>query len=75
MANDLRSPHGGLIFYPTLNARRRARRMRMAAIAVTLAVGVSGGVLRQFYAETNLNARMGSAEYPIPTGPAAYFPR
>ena len=73
--SDLRNPHGGLVFYPTLNARRRARRMRMAAIAVTVAVGVSGGVLHQFYSQSNLNARMGSADYAIPPGPFADFPR
>jgi hypothetical protein len=72
---ELRLPHGGLVYYPTLNARRRSRRMRMAAIAVTVAVGVSGGVLHQFYTQTALSARMGSADYPIPEGPFALFPR
>ena len=49
--------------------------MRAAAVIVTLAIGVSGGVLQQFHAETSLNARMGDAESPVPTGPFAYFPR
>ena len=75
MIQNQDASHGGLIFYPASGPRRRARRMRAAALAVTLAVGLSGGVLHQFYTQTNLNNRMGEAEYPIPTGPFAYFPR
>ncbi len=67
--------HGGVVFYRTPSARHRVRRMRFAALAVTLAVGFSGGVLHQFHAQTALNADLGGAESPIPTGPFAYFPR
>jgi len=72
---NYQAPHGGVIFYHVIGPRRRMRRMRAAAVIVTLAIGVSGGVLQQFHAETNLNARMGDAESPVPTGPFAYFPR
>ena len=69
---NYQAPHGGVIFYRVIGPRRR---MRAAAVIVTLAIGVSGGVLQQFHAETSLNARMGDAESPVPTGPFAYFPR
>jgi hypothetical protein len=67
--------HGGVVFYRTPSARRRVRRMRIAAIMVTAAIGISGGVLQQFHESTTQNARLGDAQSPIPTGPFAYFPR
>lgn len=75
MIQNFQAAHGGVVYYRTPDPRRRARRMRLAAIAVTVAVGVSGGVLQQFHYQANLNARLGEAKSPIPTGPFAYFPR
>ena len=75
MIQNHQAAHGGVVFHRTPAVRRRARRMRMTAIMVTIAVGFSGGVLHQFHSQATLNARLGAAESPIPTGPLAYFPR
>ena len=75
MIQTYQAAHGGVVFYRTPGMRQRARRMRMAAIMVTVAVGFSGGLLQQFHYQANLKDRMGEAESPIPTGPLAYFPR
>ncbi len=75
MIQNFEAAHGGVVFYRTNGVRSRARRMRLAAIMVTVAVGLSGGVLQQFHHQSTLNARMGEAESPVPTGPFAYFPR
>lgn len=75
MIQNFQSAHGGVVYYRTPDPRRRARRMRLAAIAVTAAIGFSGGVLQQFHYQATLNDRLGDATSPIPTGPLAYFPR
>ncbi len=75
MIQSYQAAHGGVIFYRTPSSRARARRMRFAAIMVTVAVGLSGGLLQQFHYQANLNAKLGEAQSPIPTGPLAYFPR
>jgi hypothetical protein len=49
--------------------------MRIFAVLVTAAVGFSGGLLQQFHRQASLNASMGEAFAPIPTGPFAAFPR
>ena len=74
MIRDVQSAHLS-DFHRAPGSRRRARRMRMLAILVTVAVGFSGGLLQQFHHQANLNAKLGQAEAPIPTGPFAYFPR
>jgi hypothetical protein len=75
MIQNFQAAHGGVVFYHTPDRRRRARRMRLAAIMVTVAVGFSGGLLQQFHYQASLKAKMGEAQSPIPTGPFAYFPR
>jgi len=75
MIRNLQSAHPSIDVHRAPDSRRRARRMRMFAIMVTVAVGFSGGLLQQFHHQANLNGRLGQAEAPIPTGPFAYFPR
>jgi hypothetical protein len=77
MIQDIQATHGGVEFPRTTMAdsRRRTRRMRLFAILVTVAVGFSGGLLQQFHRQANLNASMGEAFSPIPTGPFAALPR
>ncbi len=75
MLQNHQAAHGGVVSYGASDPRRRARRMRLTAILVTVAVGFSGGLLHQFHSQANLKAGMGEAQAPIPTGPFAYFPR
>lgn len=75
MIQSYQAAHGGVVFYRTPSVRRRARRMRVAAITVTFAVALSAGVLQQFHDRSNLDARLGEAQLPIPAGAFAHFPR
>lgn len=61
----------GVVFPKTAAVRSRARRSRLAALIVILAVGFSSGMLLQLHNQSRPDARMGEA----PNGPFAYFPR
>ena len=74
MIKSYQSAHGGVVFYRTPSPRQRARRMRLAAILVTAAVGFSGGLLQSFHTQTQAGARLGQGDMPAPTSPFASFP-
>lgn len=74
MIKSYQAAHGGVVFYRTPSARQRARRTRLAAIAVTALIGFSGGLLQSFHTQTH-HARFGETGASVPSGPFASFPR
>ena len=75
MIRTYQAAHGGVVFYRTPSARQRTRRTRLAAIAVTAAIGFSAGLLQSFHTQANHDARFGETGAPAPAGPFAAFPR